>query len=339
MRKSRRQPGFSFVLMQNPTHHYRYADRVVAASLALPELPELPECRPATDAVAFRIDIGDCRTRHEVASAWQHDFLDPLGNVSLSCKREGGGYLFHFPGLVDAWALTNGQVTVEASPGASPNTVRHVLLDQILPRLLAQQGELVLHGAAVAPIHGRAVVLLGDSGMGKSTLSGASALAGLQVLTDDGLLVRIDSDGVHAIPTYPSLRLWPDSFATLFAGSDVESTPMAHYSDKHRLTPASTGTSAQAGCPIAAIVVLQPPEGDRITQTRLSPQAACMALMRNTFQLNLSDHENVSRLLALAAETVDRIPAIALSYPRDYSRLPAVVDVLRMIASEQCIAR
>jgi len=328
--------------MPNPTRYYRYADRVVATSLALPELPELPESpefRPAADSVAFHIDIGNCRTRDEATAAWQHDFLDPQGNVSLSCQREGSSYRFQFPGLVDACALTDGHVTIEASPDASPNTVRHILLDQILPRLLAQQGELILHGAAIAPLDGRAVVLLGDSGMGKSTLSGASALAGYQVLTDDGLLVRVNSDGVHAIPTYPSIRLWPDSFDTLFAGSDVISTPMTHYSDKHRLTPASAGTRSHAGCSIAAIVVLQPPEGDRITQTRLSPQAACMALMRNTFQLDLSDHENVSRLLALAAETVDRVPAIALSYPRDYARLPAVVDVLRTIASEQCVAR
>jgi hypothetical protein len=328
MRKSRRQPGFSFVLMQNTTHHYRYADRVVAATL---DLPELPEC-PTPAAVAFHIGMGHCEARGEAAPTWQHDFLDPLGAISLTCSREGDGFRFQFPGLVEALAAATGEITLHASPTASPNTVRHILLDQILPRLLAQQGELVLHGAAIAPVEGRAVVLLGDSGMGKSTLSGASALAGHQVLTDDGLLVRVAPDGVAAIPTYPSLRLWPDSFDTLFAGSDVASAPMAHYSDKQRLDLAATPQPAT--CPIAAIVVLKPPEGDRIIQTQLSSQAACMALMRNAFQLDLSDHQNVSRLLGIAAKTVGCVPTIALSYPRDFARLPEVVEALRMIASQ-----
>lgn len=328
MRESRRQPGFSFVLMQNTTRHYRYADRVVAATL---DLPELPEC-PTPAAVAFHVGLGRCDARDEAAPTWQHDFLDPLGAISLTCAREGGSFRLQFPGLVQALATPSGEITLEASSAASTNTIRHVLLDQILPRLLAQQGELVLHGAAITPIDGRAVVLLGDSGMGKSTLSGASAQAGHQVLTDDGLLVRVDSDGVHAVPTYPSLRLWPDSFDQLFAGSDVASAPMAHYSDKQRLDLAATPQPAT--CPIAAIVVLQPPEDDRIIRTQLSSQAACMALMRNAFQLDLSDHQNVSRLLGMAAETVGCVPTIALSYPRDYARLPEVVEALRMIASQ-----
>jgi hypothetical protein len=315
--------------MHNPTRHYRYADRVVATSLALPELPECP----GDTSEAFRISLGHSVAWGAAAPAWQHDFLDPQGTVSLACAREGNRFRFEFPGLVEALVTPDGEITLEASPTASPNTVRHILLDQILPRLLAQQGELVLHGAAVAPVEGHAVVLLGDSGMGKSTLSGASALAGHQVLTDDGLLMRVAADGVAAIPTYPSLRLWPDSFETLFAGSDVVSTPMAHYSDKHRLDIASA-TPQPAACPIAAIVVLQAPDGDRIRQTRLSSQAACMALMRNAFQLDLSNHRNVSRLLGLAADTVARVPTIALGYPRDYARLPAVVNALRTIASE-----
>jgi predicted AAA+ superfamily ATPase len=51
----------------------------------------------------------------------------------------------------------------------TPDTLEHLLHDQIYPRLLAQEGELELHAGAV-DMDGQLAVLLGDSGMGKSTL-------------------------------------------------------------------------------------------------------------------------------------------------------------------------
>jgi hypothetical protein len=70
----------------------------------------------------------------------------------------------------------------------------------------------VLHAAVAADTAGRAVVLAGDSGSGKSVLLTALAARGWGLLTDDLAPVTLDDDGVPvAVPTWPEVVLWPDS--------------------------------------------------------------------------------------------------------------------------------
>ena len=50
------------------------------------------------------------------------------------------------------------------------NTIEHLLVDQIWPRILAHRGQLVLHAAGVTSPTG-AILFVGQSGRGKSTLT------------------------------------------------------------------------------------------------------------------------------------------------------------------------
>jgi hypothetical protein len=78
----------------------------------------------------------------------------------------------------------------------------------------------VLHAAVAADAAGRAVVLAGDSGSGKSVLLTALVQRGWGLLTDDLAPVTLDDDGVPvAVPTWPEVVLWPDG-AGLAADAD-----------------------------------------------------------------------------------------------------------------------
>ena len=72
-------------------------------------------------------------------------------------------------------------------------------------------------GSAVRTPNDQVLVILGDSGMGKSTLASAFACSGADVLSDDGVLLDFTPPRVRAVPGYPGLRLWPDSLGALFA--------------------------------------------------------------------------------------------------------------------------
>lgn len=310
-------------MLSNPCH-YRYAGRSLASSLPLPELG------PASTAAAeLRIDLVPmprCTERQDIE--WRHDFVDPGYGTTLTCARTASGHLLEFPDVATIGVSAGGDVHVSAWPGASIESVRHVLLDQALPRILAQRGDFLLHGAAIRANNGRTLLILGESGRGKSTLASAFTCAGAEVLTDDCLRIEPSADAVDILPTYPGLRLWPDSLARLFPDAASRSTPMAHYSDKRRL---SLGDASASSAPISldAIFVLAPPEGsDTISLAPLSMQQACLALVSNTFQLDLKDAANVERLLAQAAQVAARVPVRALTYPRDYARLPEVVAQL-----------
>ena len=81
------------------------------------------------------------------------------------------------------------------------------------------------------------------------------------------------------------------------------------------------------------MLLLQPPR-DHITIEPVSAQAACLALTRNSFQLDLGDHANVERLFAQAAQASRSVPMMALAYPRDYARLADVIsDIAQAVDS------
>ena len=128
------------------------------------------------------------------------------------------------------------QKTIRITPlstATTSATLEHLLHDQIYPRLLAHEGQLVLHAGAV-DMDGKLAVFLGDSGMGKSTLVASLYQAGAALLNDDTLVVTAEADGFYGQAIYRGLRLLPDSLASLFP-QQTETRPMAHYSPKQRL--------------------------------------------------------------------------------------------------------
>ncbi|KGM54335.1 hypothetical protein N800_04530 [Lysobacter daejeonensis GH1-9] len=303
-------------------HQFLFAGDAVAAGFVLPELP----IAPTGAHYRFHIvtaPVTPCAQRTDIR--WRHDFTDPDHGTQLTCARCSEGYLMEFPGVATILATPDHQVHVSAWPGACEDAVRHVLLDQALPRLLAQQAVLMLHGALIRLHSGKCVLILGESGRGKSTFAGACHATGATLRTDDGARVEVREDGVYAWPTYPSLRLLPDSLGSLFAEGPEETRPMAGYSAKRRLDITDVDPAAPEH--LHAVVVLGAP-ADAFSTRRLLGQEACMALTCHGFQLDLSDLANVSQLFAKTASLSNRIPVLELAYPRRYELLPEVIRYL-----------
>ena len=93
--------------------------------------------------------------------------------------------------------------------------VRQCVVGPGLGVLLHRRGRLVLHGSAV-DVGGRAVVLLGEKGAGKSTTAAALLARGHALLTDDLVALAArpggGSDGPPAVAPGPTqMKLWPES--------------------------------------------------------------------------------------------------------------------------------
>lgn len=219
-------------------------------------------------------------------------------------------------------------LTVTPEPDAPLETVQHLLLDQVLPYVLALRGEVVLH-ASGSVIDGTGVAFLGPSGMGKSTLATALGQRGHPVLTDDCAVVHWEGDQVLIEPSYPGLRLWPASVENLLADDDTELTPMAHYSTKVRAVPESV-TFAEDAVPFAgALVITNSPDDDPglVAITPLSPGAAAFEVVESAFVLAEGPEDKAAifdRYTALAGA----VPVARITVPNDFSRLPAVCDAV-----------
>jgi hypothetical protein len=133
-----------------------------------------------------------------------------------------------------------------APHGQDPEFVAHYIVVNIRA-LLRRLGYVQLHGAA-ATIDGRTVVLLGDKGAGKSTLSLAIGRAGGTVLADDQLVLHV-GDAVTISGVDGGLRLTAETerhFFTAplaheaqdFAGTLKKEVPLGDYVDAAPVTEA-----------------------------------------------------------------------------------------------------
>ena len=99
------------------------------------------------------------------------------------------------------------------------------LLGCVMAVLLHQRGFVILHACALQ-VNGQNVALIGESGMGKSTMTAAMLAQGYEFIVDD--LVAIDVSGPQPmiLPGFPMLKL-TEEIATRF-GFDLDSSLGRH---------------------------------------------------------------------------------------------------------------
>lgn len=256
---------------------------------------------------------------------------DPTGTLTVSRLDElsAGKFRVCFFDQMVIDVRTEDQLIVDHSlPLTIPSsTRRHVLADQLYPRVLSHEGNLVLHAGAFEA-NDQSILVVGASGRGKSSLVASFQQAGYPLLGDDALVIS-EIDGVAcAKAVYPSLRLFPDSIKALFA-EIVSTTKVAPYTSKQRVEIPPSKASRVQPIPIQAIFILARRSTDtEIQLRRISVAESCMALVENSFALDPTDTQRAAKRLISASAIARVIPTFEISYPRSFQRLPQVREAI-----------
>jgi len=105
----------------------------------------------------------------------------------------------------------DGRQIVGFCVGGQPTAVfNDILVRRVLPRVATLRGRIALHASAVGK-HGRALVLLGPSKAGKSTIAAALALRHSWDILSDDICVLDFGSKVTVAPMGTGVCLWPDS--------------------------------------------------------------------------------------------------------------------------------
>ena len=148
--------------------------------MPLPELTRLPG-RPRADVVVRR-----ARPRRGMRSRQaNHAWLLPDGTRWASVTSGGGQHVLRFRRFARFLISDEGRSIGWQAPAATrPETVRHLLLDQVLPAVAFEHSLIGLHASAVV-VGGQGVAFAGPASRGKSTLAASFAVEGHAVVTDD----------------------------------------------------------------------------------------------------------------------------------------------------------
>lgn len=288
-------------------------------------LPELEGSKTPTPEIRFVMS-------HTVLSPgadseWLHTWTLPDGTPWLAIGRQERGYLLRFESMIDfAVSRDAREILCYADSETPSETVRHLLLDQVLPLVLSSRGHLVLHGSAVAAPEGT-IAFVGDSGSGKSTLASSFTEDGMAVLTDDCLLLEEKEGCLTAIPSYPGVRLWP-SIAYAMLGKRRPLAEVAHYSEKKRVNRSAGIRFSNQPAKLRRMYFLAPREESgpiaNVGITPLSSRDLVVELVKYTYLMDVTDRLRLRREFERLSRIATQPLFYRLSFPRDFSRLPEV---------------
>lgn len=300
---------------------YDLSGLVFTSDHPLPELAPLDPAdrRPVECAVRF----GDTRQAGGARAPSFYAWVTEFGEEWLFFADRPGGYRLTFPehGEFDVDA-DGGGVSVHGWPHTPAETLRHLLLNQILPLVLSRRGRIVLHASAVS-VKDEVSAFLGRSGAGKSTVAVSCAMRGARIVADDCLVVEPGPRTQwQAVPCHAGVRLWPDALRRLGV-SETAGAAAAHYTDKRRVGPGEFGLTFETRTlPLAAFHVLRArrPEDEPAARHRLSGREIVMALASEVFRLDPRDAGESRRQFEAIGAIASSVRVVA--WPRETEAEP-----------------
>jgi hypothetical protein len=245
----------------------------------------------------------------------------PEGTQWVTSPLPDGSRYVRWSGVFEFLIANDGRCVTCRPLSSFGERAFHTHLGPSLSFALINLGIEPLHSTTLA-IDGHGVALMGDCGYGKSSLGASFVQAGHQLLTDDLLVTSRERGQFLAHPGAPRVKLFP-AIAKLIFGPRVRGLRLDGLTPKW-IIPLNERRSRRTPAPLKAIYVLRPPgrrTSSDVVIRQLSPRRAFLELVRNTFNMAVSDPSRLERQFALATTVAARVPVKSLSYPRKLSML------------------
>ena len=249
------------VAVSELAHCYRAYELCICSALELPFDP-LPDGGAADVTVRFGPVPGTL----------------PAGAGRLVCtdmwQARPGAFLMQVEGVARYLIADGRDVCIEPLGGGHADIASFLV--GLWAVLLQQRGVATLHAAAVRTAAG-AVLLLGRSGHGKSSLAAALVQRGYALLADDttGLVLR--GGQTTALPSFASLRLWKRTLEKMRTSPEVRSR-VREGVEKYWVKASSACSQA---LPVHAAIVLTPSSSADIRMALVPPNAAFWLLCKH----------------------------------------------------------
>ncbi|NEQ88783.1 MAG: hypothetical protein F6K26_55505, partial [Moorea sp. SIO2I5] len=207
------------------------------------------------------------------------------------------------------------------APDVDELKLQLALVGTVMAILLQQRGALILHASAVE-MDGKAILFLGNSGEGKSTIAAALQAQGYAVVADDIAAVSWEEGKAMLAPGFPQIKVGREVAEVL--GYDWESLWQLH----PRLEKRSlrlVRDFPQRSLPISRIYLLA--SGSQIKCEPMKTQAGLMALIQHSELMKLFSSGEVMQF-ERCASLAQSSEVVYLQRPRHLSLLSKLVEVV-----------
>lgn len=293
--------------------HYSLHKRVVESDCALPFLapvkgiaaPDLTVClcssspMPSTNTTPwYRSDA--------VAS-------DDTPAIVID-KADDGGLIIRF---ADSTAFVVGMDGKSIALLSAPAEYTHddlaaYLLGPVVAVALHLQGSVLLHASAMV-MRGKAVVIAGEAGSGKSTAAAMLHRLGYLFLSDD-ITEITDENPYAALPAPAAIRLWPDVLDALYGSAAAFPDRAPSWTKKVvRLDESAADDGPHE---IGAILFLdRDARGSAARLERLAPRAGWQRLIADAYTARLPDATMSRKIFEVTSALADRVEMFSFHPP------------------------
>ena len=228
--------------------------------------------------------------------------------------------------------VVNGEATKIWGTAGSSQTVDDLatyFLGPVMGFILRRRGIMALHASALC-IDGKAIVLAGEAGSGKSTTAAALALRGASVLCEDIAAIEEREEGFTVEAGHTRVCLWPESVGMLMGRPDALPFLAPNWEKCYLPLDGIRATLERQAQPLAAIYVLSPreaaPDAPRVEE--MSGHEVLLDLVQNTYMNWILDRSQRAAEFEVLARLISRIPVRRVVPHRDPGRIGALCDLI-----------
>lgn len=188
--------------------YYLYGFKV-KSQIKLPEAIEVDEKKDTNSNYKYDIFIGYTNVSEDITRKINE-------GTKIECSKEK--IWFSIEGVAIYEVYNGNEILVQVN-GGNDQDVKAFLLGSAFGFLLIERNVVAVHGGTIV-INDEAMIITGDMGAGKSTLTSAFRTRGYDFLADDVSVVKMNRDNIPMVqPAYPQQKLCRD--AALKLGLDV----------------------------------------------------------------------------------------------------------------------
>ncbi len=200
-------------------------------------------------------------------------------------------------------------IIVEAAPGVSLEDIKLYILGSCIGAILYQRKILPLHGSAIN-MKGYGLILTGDAGVGKSTITSAICKRGYHMLTDDVAAIRIEEYSRAMIyPSYPYQKLWGDAIERLNINNEKKSLNRRDVNNQSKYSVAGDNQFDDNPIPVSVIVEIIPVEEEQLSWEKINGVTKLEIVLKNTYRRIIAEGMGLNKwhfnqCMQIAATTV-----------------------------------
>ncbi|WP_234393607.1 hypothetical protein, partial [Francisella hispaniensis] len=127
-------------------------------------------------------------------------------NNGLGIDSEGD-IILDIPSI-GCYKITDDKITIKYHKDIDSQTIVNFLVSAAIPYFLAKQGKIILRGCSFTSDNETANLLLGNSGVGKSTVLAALAKKNYKILADQFCVLSLIDDKVYVESAFAYIKLW-----------------------------------------------------------------------------------------------------------------------------------